>query len=135
MKSKLSNNKVYAILACLLVITEVVIATKLNNFHYIRHYFGDFLVVILLYFMVRSVVRISPKPLAIGILVFAILVEVAQYFHLADALGLAQGGVARIVLGASFSITDLLMYTAGSWFVYWLDVFIIERRSKVGVKH
>ena len=114
----------YAVLAIILFITEVIIATKLNDYHFIRHYFGDFLVVILLYFMVKAVINISAKPLAINIFIFATLLEIAQYFHLADKLGLAQGGIARIVIGTSFSVSDLVMYALGCLVVYWFDILV-----------
>ena len=114
----------YAVLAIILFITEVIIATKLNDYHFIRHYFGDFLVVILLYFMVKAVINISARPLAINIFIFATLLEIAQYFHLADKLGLAQGGIARIVIGTSFSVSDLVMYALGCLVVYWFDILV-----------
>lgn len=126
MTSNTNNKLIYAALASFLFISEVIIATKLNEFHYIRHYFGDFLVVILLYFIIKTLVNIKPKPLAIGVLVFATMLEIAQYFHLADLLGLAEGGILRIVIGTSFSVTDLVMYALGCWTVYWLDSVIIS---------
>lgn len=130
MTSKSNNKLTYAVLASFLFISEVIIATKLNDFHYIRHYFGDFLVVILLYFMVQTAVNINPKPLAISILIFATLLEITQYFHLADVLGLAQGGILRIVIGTSFSVSDLVMYALGCWVVYLLDILIIKNKNK-----
>ena len=120
----------YAILAIILFITEVIIATKLNDYHFIRHYFGDFLVVILLYFMVKTVINVSPKPLAISIFIFATALEIAQYFHLADKLELAQGGIARIVIGTSFSVSDLVMYALGCIAVYWFDLLVFRKLQK-----
>ncbi|HFC92738.1 MAG TPA: DUF2809 domain-containing protein [Leucothrix mucor] len=117
----------YATLAIILFITEVIIATKLNDYHFIRHYIGDFLVVILLYFMLKVVINVSSKPLAISIFIFATVVEIAQYFHLADQLGLAQGGLARIVIGTSFSVSDLVMYALGCIVVYWFDLLVIRK--------
>ncbi len=111
----------YALFALTLFFIEVIIATKLNDYHFIRSYFGDFLVVILLYFTAKAVYDFNAKSLAICVFTLAVLIEIAQYFHLADILKLAHGGVARIVLGTSFSFHDLLMYAAGTLLVYYLD--------------
>jgi hypothetical protein len=124
------HTKIYTLLAILLLITEVIIATKLNHYPFIRHYFGDFLVVILLYFMVKAVININAKPLAIGVFLFAVGIETTQYFHLADHLGLARGNMLRIVIGTSFSVSDLAMYATGTLFVYWFDLLVFERRWK-----
>lgn len=108
----------YTLAAVALFIVEVIIATQLNDYHFIRAYFGDFLVVILLYCMAKAVYDFDPKRLAIGIFVFSAGVEVAQYFRIADALQLT--GWARVVVGTSFSFHDLLMYAAGCGMVYFL---------------
>lgn len=109
----------YALATVILFLLEVLIATKLNDYHFIRAYLGDFLVVILVYCSVKAVWNVPAKPLAIGVLLFAYTVELAQLFHLADALQLT--GWARVVVGTSFSIHDLAMYLAGCWVVYWWD--------------
>lgn len=111
--------KNYALAALTLFIVEVIIATKLNGYHFIRAYFGDFLVVILLYCMVKAVYDFDAKRLAIGIFAFSVIEEVAQYFRIADVLQLR--GWARVVVGTSFSFDDVLMYAAGCGVVYWVD--------------
>ena len=50
----------------------------------IRPYGGDFLVVILLYCLVRSCTRWAVAPVALSVLVFSYIVETLQYFHFAD---------------------------------------------------
>lgn len=104
-------NYKYALAALTLFIVEVIIATKLNGNHFIRAYFGDFLVVILLYCMAKALYGFDSKRLAIGIFTFSVIVEVAQYFRIADVLQLP--GWARVVVGTSFSFHDVLMYAAG----------------------
>lgn len=76
----------YALAALALFIVEVTIGTKLNHYHFIRAYFGDYLVVILLYCMAKAVYTFDAKRLAISVFAFAALIEVAQYFQLADVL-------------------------------------------------
>ena len=121
-------NLKYTLAALALFIVEVIIATKLNDHHFIRAYFGDFLVVILLYCMAKAVYDFDPKRLAIGIFAFSVGVEVAQYFRIADVLQLT--GWARVVVGTSFSFHDMLMYAAGCFAVYWVDVHITKWTDK-----
>lgn len=106
------------IAASLLFLGEVLIATKLKDYHFIRAYFGDFLVVILVYCSVLAFWKLEPKRLALDVFIFACLIEIAQFFQLADRLELT--GAARIMLGTSFSWEDILMYALGCLSVYGL---------------
>ncbi|HRJ53419.1 MAG TPA: DUF2809 domain-containing protein [Candidatus Thiothrix moscowensis] len=107
------------IAAIILFVVEVIIATKLNHYHFIRAYFGDFLVVILVYCAVKAFWKVEATRLAIGVFVFAVAVELAQLFRVADTLQLT--GWARVVVGTSFSFHDILMYAAGCLVIWWLD--------------
>ena len=120
--------------ALALFIVEVIIATKLNHYLFIRAYFGDFLVVILLYCAVKSVWTVEAKRLAINVFILATLIEIAQYFQIADKLQLT--GWARVVVGTSFSFHDLIMYAAGCLTAWWLDSYWLDRdKSATGAKH
>jgi hypothetical protein len=97
-------------LALLLLLTEVYIGLYIHD-TIIRPYGGDFLVVILLYCLVKSFIN-SPVLLTAGwVLIFADIVEVSQYFHLVNLLGLQDFKIAKILLGTSFSFIDMLTYT------------------------
>ncbi|CAA6804757.1 MAG: Unknown protein [uncultured Thiotrichaceae bacterium] len=126
----MTSKSLYIILAILLFITEVIIATALKEHVFIRAYFGDFLVVILLFCIAKAIYAFNALYLAIAVFAFATLIEIAQFFHIADALGLAEGGIARIVLGTSFSVHDLLMYAIGCVAAYILDRFLINPKFR-----
>jgi len=79
----------------------------------IRPYGGDFLVVILIYCFVKSFITTPVVSTALGVLLFSYLVEISQYFHLVSLLGMQHSKLAKIMLGTSFSFTDLLAYTLG----------------------
>jgi hypothetical protein len=102
----------YFICFVLLFIAEVIIGLYMHD-AFIRPYGGDFLVVILIYCFVKSFFNAPVTPTAIAVLLFAYTVEISQYFHLVNALGLERSGLAKALLGTSFSFTDLLMYTLG----------------------
>jgi DNA integrity scanning protein DisA with diadenylate cyclase activity len=117
-------NKTYFLLASALFITEVLIGIYMHD-TVIRPYGGDFLVVVLIYCAVKSFFNSPVLQTALYVLIFAYVVEVSQYFHLVNLLGLQNNKMAEILLGTSFSITDLLAYTLGI-----LLVIVIEGTRK-----
>jgi len=80
----------------------------------IRPYIGDILVVILLYTLVKGIVGKSIKFLPIYLFVFASVVELAQYFHIADILQLQDNRLISTIIGSSFDIKDIFCYLAGT---------------------
>ena len=83
----LTFNKKYFIWALALFGVEFLIATLFKNIGFIRGYLGDVLVVILLYYIVLSFVKVKHKGKLIwGIFAFAVAVEVLQYFGVASGL-------------------------------------------------
>ncbi|OPX44035.1 hypothetical protein CLHUN_20600 [Ruminiclostridium hungatei] len=80
----------------------------------IRPYIGDVLVVILLYTLVKGVVGKSIKFLPIYLFVFASVVELAQYFHIADILQLQDNKLISTIIGSSFDIKDVFCYLTGT---------------------
>ena len=112
--------------AIALFVIEVIIATKLNDYTFIRAYFGDFLVVILVYCAVKAFWDVEPKRLAISVFAFSLAVELAQLFRVADVLQLT--GWARVVVGTSFSFHDVLMYAVGCVVVWWVNTSLFGRQ-------
>jgi len=118
----ISFNPRYFTIAFTLLIIEVLIALFVHD-SFIRPYFGDFLVVILMYCAVRSFIKASPLKIAIGVLLFSYLIETLQYFSIVDRLGLTKNVLARTVIGYGFEWWDILAYTIGIILVlaieYW----------------
>ncbi|MDF2432781.1 MAG: hypothetical protein JWP44_2412 [Mucilaginibacter sp.] len=112
MKIHLAFHKFYFQFALLLFATEVLIGRYMHD-AVVRPYGGDFLVVILLYCLVKSFSNAPSLLTAIYVLLFAYAVEISQYFHLVNVLGLQHSKTAKILLGTSFSFVDLLTYTFG----------------------
>ncbi len=105
-------NKFYFVLALFLLGIEVYIGLYMHD-AIIRPFGGDFLVVILLYCLVKSFTNFPVLLIAGWVLVFAYAVEISQYFHLVTMLGLQRSKLAALLLGTSFSFIDLLTYTLG----------------------
>jgi hypothetical protein len=58
----------------------------------------------------------------------ACAIEVGQYFHLVDVLGLGASPVARTLLGTTFELTDFVAYAGGAMCVLAVE----EGRKKLG---
>lgn len=105
-------NRNYFLAFCLLLFTEVFIALYVND-TFIRPYFGDYLVVLLIYCFVLSFLVYSKWKIAFCVLLFAFTVEFLQYLDCITLLGLQDNKLARVVIGTSFSWHDVLSYVFG----------------------
>jgi hypothetical protein len=104
--------KKYFGLTLILFIIEVVIASFVHD-RIVRPYIGDFLVVIFLYCLIRSFFTFSVFNTAIGVLIFAYLVEILQYCDLIQKLQLQNSKLANLILGNLFEWIDMVAYTFG----------------------
>lgn len=120
----MKQRAVYLITAILLTFIEVIIAVFCKP-GFIRSYFGDVLVTVLLCSVVRLVFTrahlVSPLVFA-----FSVVVEWLQYIKLASLLGV-EGTVLGVIIGTTFSLIDILCYLAGcvmfslsEYFVYYI---------------
>lgn len=114
MAFRVTFNYTYFLATVFIFLTEVLIATKLKDFFFVRAYLGDVIVVMLIYTFIKIFFRIEDnKKLILGILIFSFLVEFAQYFNIAEKLGFRKGSLMYIVIGNSFSWIDILCYFVG----------------------
>ncbi len=109
-------------------IAELLIATKFASIPILRSYISDYLVVILLYHVLKLFHDFRPPLLAATVFAIACVVEVSQYFHLADALGARRGSLLAILIGNSFSWIDVGMYFLGCLTSWALDACWLNSR-------
>ena len=102
----------FAVITVLLIFIEVLIALFVDD-AFIRPYFGDMLVVVVLYAFVRIFVPHGHRLLPLYIFLFAVVVEVLQYFHIVDILGLGGSRFFRILIGGVFDWKDIGCYAVG----------------------
>ena len=112
MKTKLN----YFLLAMALLAIEVYIALFVRD-TFIRPIFGDFLAVIFVYCLFRSIFNKSVLFLSISSLLVAYLLELLQYFSFLQTTGLDQYRFLKILLGSSFAWGDVVAYTLGFGFI------------------
>lgn len=113
-------SKVYFFIFLTLLIIEACIAYFLKS-GFIRHSFGDFLVVIMLYSLLKSFINVNPVYLALFVLLISFCIEFLQLFNLLEKLNLTKNEIAKLVLGNTFHTNDLIAYTLGI-----ITVLIIE---------
>lgn len=118
----LTFNLKFFLFTVTLFVIEVLIALFVRD-SIIRPYGGDYLVVILIYCAVRTFIKAAPLIVAIGTLLFSYCVEVLQYYHIVDRLGLSDNKIAKTVIGYGFEWLDLLAYTLGIATVLVLEKF------------
>lgn len=95
-----------------LLIGEILIAIFLKS-GFIRHTFGDYLVVILLYCFFKSFIEINSLVLGISILILAFIIELLQLINILEIFGLQDNSLIKLLLGSTFHFSDLLAYTLG----------------------
>ncbi len=106
-------NRKYLLLFILLFFVEVYIALYVHD-DIIRPYGGDTLVVILIYFFIRTFFQLPVIKTAVAIFLFACCIEVAQYLNIVDLLHLQNNKIASVVIGTSFAWLDILAYFIGT---------------------
>ena len=112
MSDKKKMKIVYAVLTVLFLMVEVIIALYIHD-DFIRPYVGDGLVVMVIYFFIRSWIPEKVRLLPLYVFLFAAFVEVMQYFRLVELLGLGDSRFFRILLGSTFDFKDIICYGAG----------------------
>jgi hypothetical protein len=118
----LSARSRYALAAAVLLGVEVGIAVFVHD-RIVRPYVGDALVVVLVYLVLRAGTRLRVGPAVGAAFAIACAVEVSQYFHLVDRLGLGRNAFARALLGTHFDPPDFLAYAVGA-----VATLLVERR-------
>lgn len=113
-------HKGYFALTVGLFLTEVLIAMYVRD-DFIRPYFGDFLVVILIYCFIRTFAKLDMRLTVIAVLLFSYLIEILQYLNFVEWIGLGNSELARTLIGTSFAWMDIVAYTTGSMAILWLE--------------
>lgn len=119
---------VYAAAALAILLIEIAIALLVKG-GFVRHTLGDVLVVMLLYCALMAAFGLRPVIAALLAAGFAFAVEIAQAFDIVERLGLGGIPFARIVIGTTFSWTDLVAYAAGGALSLLCDAMLGKARS------
>lgn len=113
----------YFALTILFFIIELIIALYVHD-NFVRPYFGDVLVVILIYCFLKSFLKLKVLTASAFVLLFAFTIEFLQYLDIVEKLELQNSKIARTVIGTSFSWEDILSYIVGIFFVISVEYFL-----------
>lgn len=105
---------------------EVAIARYVHT-GLVRTFAGDVLVVVLLYFLARSVIALPVGWTVFGGFLFACAIELGQALQLVRLLGLEHDRLARIVIGTAYDPTDFLAYALGAALLLAAHYFFMMR--------
>lgn len=111
----------YALATIAVLGIEIAIARFVHD-DFVRPYLGDSLAVVAVYLALRAVTRLRVVAAVAIAFAFACAIEVGQFFHIVDLLGLGTNRLARVVLGSTFVLTDFVAYAGGA-----LCVLAVER--------
>ncbi len=103
----------YLLLTLALFGVELYIALYVHD-GFIRPFLGDTLVVLLIYLFCQIFLLKPARPVALGVLLFAFIVEFFQAVDIVAVLGWQNIEWLSIVIGRSFSWADLVAYTVGA---------------------
>lgn len=115
MKCKRAESRlraIYALLFLSVLVIEIIIGVFIRD-DFIRPFVGDALVVVLMFFFVRSFFPKKPLLLPIYCTLFAFFVELMQLFDIVTLLGIEKGSLLGIIIGSTFDVHDLVCYAVG----------------------
>ena len=120
----------YGLLFLGLLLTEILIALFVND-NFIRPFFGDVLVTILLCCFCRIWIPHKVPALPAYVFLFATAVEISQYFDLVKLLGLEDNRFFSTLMGRTFSAPDILCYAVGCTLFFALDFWVRKHSAPV----
>lgn len=115
----------YLFLTIFLFLIELGIALFVKD-TIIRPFVGDVLVVVLIYCFLRIFLQAKVWKIALGVLIFACLIEIGQYFDYVKLLGLENNRILSVAMGRTFEWTDFLAYFTGFLLIILLE-FCLEK--------
>lgn len=120
------NNKalriIFASLSSMLLFTLLVLA---GTWGFLRGTAGDFVVVILLYTIARTIKPTGWRWIPLGVFAFACLVEGLQAIDILSILGITHSTI-QIAVGSVFDWIDILAYAVGCTVAALLDYGIAK---------
>ncbi len=127
-------NRNYFILTILLFSTEVFIALFIRD-KFIRPYFDDVLVVILIYCFIKSFLDLPVWKVALFVTILSFCIETLQYLNFIDKIGLGKSEIAKAFLGNSFSWWDILCYIVGIVVIIFVEYLFRLKPNAINNSH
>jgi hypothetical protein len=118
----LGFNVKYLLLATITLVIEICIALFVKD-RIVRPFVGDVLVIILIYCFLRIVLNITYWKAAVGVFLFACVIEILQYFDYVRLLHLETNRVLSVMMGRTFEWSDFAAYLTGFLIIILTEKF------------
>lgn len=125
MNQKLKMRLAFLAVFVLLFAVEVLIALFVHD-DFVRPYVGDMIVTVVVWSFLRIIFPDRFKLMSLYVMFFAILVEVGQYFHYTELLGITNP-VLVTMMGTSFAWADIACYAVGCVIAAVADAVMFRR--------
>ena len=125
MKKKVKLRISFLAVFVLLLAVEVLIALFVHD-DFVRPYVGDMIVTVVVWSFLRIIFPDRFKLMSLYVMFFAILVEVGQYFHYTELLGITNP-VLVTMMGTSFAWADIACYAVGCVIAAVADAVMFRR--------
>lgn len=106
---------------------EVLIALYVHD-DFVRPYVGDMIVTVVVWAFARIVFPDRFKLMSLYVMIFAMLVEVGQYFNYVDLLGITNP-ILVTMMGTSFAWADIACYAVGCVVAAVADYIILRKKA------
>ena len=100
-----------------ILIIEIIIGVYVND-SIIRPYFGDILVIPLI-FLFLNIFIVPNNFTVIKIVCFAIFIEIMQYFNIVTLLKI-ENKILKIIIGTTFDTKDIFCYMIGGVLTFFI---------------
>lgn len=110
--NKFTKRVLFAVSFLFLLGTEVLIALYAHD-DFIRPFVGDMIVTVVVFCFVRIIIPDRVKLMSLYVMIFAVLVEIGQYFNYVELLGFQNNPILSTAMGTSFSWEDIACYAVG----------------------
>lgn len=107
---------------------EILIGAFVHD-QFIRPYFGDVLVILLLCCFMRILLPSKPVGLGLYMIVVGVVAELLQLMHL-DVLLHLEGTPLGVILGSTFDIIDIFCYVVGGLLFFIFERMLAAFRSR-----
>ena len=128
MKSKLLKKRlIFLSVFAFLFFVEVLIALYAHD-DFIRPYVGDMIVTVVVWSFARIVFPDKFRMMSLYVMIFAILVEIGQYFNYVDILGITNP-ILVTMMGTSFAWADIACYAVGCIVAAIIDYTLLRKKA------
>ena len=110
-----------------LFLTETLIAIYVHD-DFVRPYVGDMIVTVVVWSFARIIFPDRFRLMSLYVMLFAIFVEVGQYFNYVDILGVTNP-ILVTMMGTSFAWADIACYAVGCVVTAIIDYILFRKKS------